>query len=96
MKLSKTNKKRQRAIRKAIAGGKSVSGLLAGALVLATTGCDPLPPRGPIGRFPDRASEEAATSKEVPPQRIPVGDVPVRTAGIPCLPEDRAPQKTKE
>ena len=54
MKLSKKNQARQRAIRKAIASGKSVGGLLAGALALATTGCSPGGhTQGPIGRFPD-------------------------------------------
>ncbi len=78
MKLSKKNQARQRAIRKAIASGKSVGGLLAGALALATTGCSPKPSPGPIGRFPDRRYEEQAGRKanNESPRRVPMGDVP--------------------
>jgi len=78
MKLSKKNQARQRAIRKAIASGKSVGGLLAGALALATTGCSPRPSPGPIGRFPDRRYEEQAGRKanNESPRRVPMGDVP--------------------
>ena len=77
MKLSKKNWARQRAIRKAIASGKSVGGLLAGALALATTGCSPKPSPGPIGRFPDRRYEEQAGRKtnNESPKRVPMGDV---------------------
>ena len=78
MKLSKKNQARQRAIRKAIASGKSVGGLLAGALALATTGCSPRPSPGPIGRFPDPSYEERARRKanNETPRRVPMGDVP--------------------
>ena len=78
MKLSKKNQARQRAIRKAIASGKSVGGLLAGALALATTGCSPRPSPGPIGRFPDPSYEEQAGRKanNETPRRVPMGDVP--------------------
>ena len=79
MKLSKKNETRQRVIRKAIASGKSVSGLLAGALALATTGCSPRPSPGPIGRFPDPSYEERArrNANNEKPRRIPMGDVPM-------------------
>ena len=78
MKLSKKTQARQRAICKAIASGKSVGGLLAGALALATTGCSPKPSPGPIGRFPDRRYEEQAGRKanNESPRRVPMGDVP--------------------
>ena len=78
MKLSKKNQARQRAIRKAIASGKSVGGLLAGALALATTGCSPRPSPGPIGRFPDPSYEERAGRKanNEKPRRVLMGDVP--------------------
>ena len=79
MKLSKKNQARQQAIRTALASGKSVGGLLAGALALATTGCSPRPSPGPIGRFPDRNYEEKAGRKanNETPRRIPMGDVPM-------------------
>jgi len=78
MKLSKKNQARQRAIRKAIASGKSVGGLLAGALALATTGCSPRPSPGPIGRFPDHSYEEKAGRKanNEKPRRVLIGDFP--------------------
>ena len=80
MKLSKKNQARQRAIRKVLASGKSVSGLLAGALAIATTGCNPRSsPRGPIGRFPDSRYEEQATrnaTNEAPPVQTTTGEVP--------------------
>lgn len=79
MKLSKKNQTRQQAIRKAIANGKSVSGLLAGALAIATTGCSPKPSPGPIGRFPDPSYEERAKTNacnETPPVQPTPGDMP--------------------
>ncbi len=80
MKLSKKNQARQRAIRKAIASGKSVSGLLAGALALATTGCSPGGhTHGPIGRFPDPSYQERANTNacnETPPVQTTTGEVP--------------------
>ena len=79
MKLSKKNQARQRAIRKAIAGGKSVSGLLAGALALATTGCSPRSSPGPIGRFPDPSYEARANTNacnQTPPMQTTPGEAP--------------------
>ncbi len=80
MKLSKKNQSRQRAIRKALASGKSVGGLLAGALALATAGCSPEGhTRGPIGRFPDPSYEERAKTNacnETPPVQPTTGEVP--------------------
>lgn len=79
MKLSKKNQARQRAIRKAITSGKSVSGLLVGTLALATTGCSPRPSPGPIGRFPDPSYEERAKTNacnETPPVQPAPGDAP--------------------
>lgn len=106
MKLSKKNQARQRAIRKAIASGKSVGGLLAGALALATTGCSPKPSPGPIGRFPDRRYEEQAGRKanNEKPKRCPTGEVPrpitekearsMRTIGVPII-EEPPPKPNK-
>jgi hypothetical protein len=103
MKLSKKNQARQRAIRKAIASGKSVGGLLAGALALATTGCSPRPSPGPIGRFPDRRYEEQAGRKanNEKPKRSPTREMPrpitekearsMHTIGIPVI--RKPPQK---
>ena len=54
MKLSKENRSRQDAIRKAIAAGKPLGGLLAGLLTVAATGCRP--PRTPantMGSYPN-------------------------------------------
>ena len=97
MKLSKKNQARQRAIRKAIATGKSGSGLLVGALALATTGCSPRPAPGPIGRFPNSRYEENAGRKanNEKPRRSPMGDVPkpiteeearsMHTIGVPII-----------
>ena len=80
MKLSKKNQARQHAIRKALASGKSVSGLLAGALALATTGCSPGGhTHGPIGRFPDPSYQERANTNacnETPPVQTTTGEVP--------------------
>ena len=94
MKLSKKNQARQRAIRKAIASGKSVGGLLVGALALATTGCSPKPAPGPIGRVPDRSYEEKAGRKanNEKPRRVPMATkegeaLPMRTIGIPIIEE---------
>ena len=93
MKLSKKNQARQQAIRKALSAGKSVSGLLAGALALATTGCSPEGhTRGPIGRFPDPSYEERARTNscnQTPSQRVPMGDVP---ANMPAT----SPRKSEE
>ena len=99
MKLSKKNQARQRAIRKALASGKSVSGLLAGALTIATTGCNPRSsPRGPIGRFPDSRYEEQATRNATneAPQRIPMGDLSEKPPTPPKPPETppRTPNTT--
>ena len=93
MKLSKKNQARQRAIRKALAGGKSVSGLLAGALALATTGCSPKPSPGPIGRFPDRNYEERArrNANNEKPRRVPMGDVPSDQPIQPKAPGTQSP-----
>ena len=66
MKLSKENKAKQRAIRKAIVGGKSVGGLLAGALVLATAGCDALLPGGRTAGLQPRNPEEVSDSSKKP------------------------------
>ena len=88
MKLSKENKAKQRAIRKAIASGKSVSGLLAGVLVLATAGCDALLPSRTAGLQP-------RNSKETPA----IGEPSTRTVGEPgeqCPPKGRPSQKPKE
>ncbi len=76
MKLSKKNQARQRAIRKAIASGKSVGGLLAGALALATAGCSPKGNPGPIGRFPDPSYEERArrNAGNEGPQQVTTGE----------------------
>ena len=79
MKLSKKNQARQRAIRKALARGKSISGLLAGALAIATTGCSGSDTRGPIGRFPDPSYEERAKTNacnQTPPVQTTTGEVP--------------------
>ena len=79
MKLSKKNQARQRAIRKAIASGKSVGGLLAGALALATTGCSPRSAPGPIGRFPDPSYETKANTNacnQTPPVQTTPGEAP--------------------
>ena len=93
MKLSKKNQNRQKAIRKALANGKSVSGLLAGALALATTGCSPEGhTRGPIGRFPDPSYEERARTNacnETPPVKMPPGEAPP-----PQPPSKPAPKST--
>lgn len=93
MKLSKKNQARQQAIRKAIANGKSVSGLLAGALAIATTGCSPRPSPGPIGRFPDPSYEERAKTNacnETPPVQTTTGEVPP-----PQPPPKPAPKSTR-
>ncbi len=93
MKLSKKNQARQRAIRKAIASGKSVGGLLAGALVLATTGCSPRSSPGPIGRFPDPSYETKANTNacnETPPVQTTPGEAPP-----PKPPSKPAPKSTQ-
>ena len=76
MKLSKNNQARQRAIRKAIASGKSVGGLLAGVLALATAGCSPKGNPGPIGRFPDPSYDERAgrNAGNEGPQQVTTGE----------------------
>ena len=79
MKLSKKNQARQRAIRKALARGKSISGLLAGALAIATTGCSESDTRGPIGRFPDPSYEARANTNacnQTPPVQTTTGEAP--------------------
>ena len=94
MKLSKKNQTRQRAIRKALASGKSVSGLLAGALALATTGCSPGGhTHGPIGRFPDPSYQERANTNacnETPPMQTTTGEVP------PSRPQPKPAPKTTQ
>ena len=94
MKLSKKNQTRQRAIRKALTSGKSVSGLLAGALALATTGCSPGGhTHGPIGRFPDPRYEEQAPTNacnETPPVKTTPGEAPP-----PKPPSRPAPKSTR-
>ena len=94
MKLSKKNQARQQAIRKALARGKPVSGLLVGALALATTGCSPEGhTRGPIGRFPDPSYEERAKTNacnETPPVQTPPGDMPP-----PQTPPKPSPKSTR-
>ena len=98
MKLSKKNQARQRAIRKAIAGGKSVSGLLAGALALATTGCSPRSSPGPIGRFPDPSYEERAKTNacnETPPVQRPPGDMPPPQPPSKPTPKSTRPQPVR-
>ena len=93
MKLSKKNQARQRAIRKAIASGKSVGGLLAGALALATTGCSPRSAQGPIGRFPDPSYETKANTNacnETPPVQTTPGEAPP-----PKPPSKPAPKSTQ-
>ena len=93
MKLSKKNQARQRAIRKAITGGKSVGGLLVGALALATTGCSPRSSPGPIGRFPDPRYEEKArrNAGNEKPRRVPMGDVPNDQPTQPKAPGTQTP-----
>jgi len=83
MKLSKRNQDRLRAIRKALADGKPLGGLLAGMLSIAATGCNPGGSHGgPIGRFPEpRHGEQTRCGSgggESSP-RVPMGDVPAKT-----------------
>ena len=99
MKLSKKNQNRQKAIRKALANGKSVSGLLVGALALATTGCSPEGnTRGPIGRFPDPSYEERARTNacnETPPVQMPPGDMPPPQPPSKPTPKSTRPQPVR-
>ena len=99
MKLSKKNQTRQRAIRKALTSGKSVSGLLAGALALATTGCSPGGhTHGPIGRFPDPRYEEQAPTNacnETPPVQMPPGDMPPPQPPPKPTPKSTRPQPVR-
>ena len=94
MKLSKKNQARQRAIRKTLASGKSVSELLAGALVLATTGCSPRPSPGPIGRFPDPRYEERAkrNANNETPRNVPMGDLIEKPPASPKPPDTPSPR----
>ena len=94
MNLSKKSQARQRAIRKAIASGKSVSGLLAGALTIATTGCSPRPSPGPIGRFPDPRYEERArrNATNETPRNVPMGDLTEKPPASPKPPDTPSPR----
>jgi hypothetical protein len=53
MKLSKKNRKRQDAMRKAIAAGKPLGGILAGLLTVVSTGCRPRSPANTMGSYPN-------------------------------------------
>ena len=63
MKLSKENTLRQRAIRKALVHGKSVSGLLAGLIALVTSGCRPHTPANTMGSYPNTSPSTNACNE---------------------------------
>ena len=52
MKLSKKGMARQRAIRKALAAGKALGGLLAGLAVAVVSGCSEHSPANTMGSYP--------------------------------------------
>lgn len=97
MKLSKENRNRQAAIRKAIAAGKPLGGLLAGLLTVAATGCRP--PRTPANTMGSYPNPNAVNEDD---RRIPMGDLKedaqtssnrttstARTTGVPMPPKRR-------
>ena len=52
MKLSKKGRARQRAIRKVLAAGKALGGLLAGLAATVVSGCSEHSPANTMGRYP--------------------------------------------
>ena len=84
MKLSKENRKRQEAIRKALAAGKPLGGVLAGLLSVAVAGCGrDHSPASTMGSYPN--SSTCTNSVNENPRRVPMGDlittIPAGTVG---------------
>ena len=74
MKLSKENRKRQEAIRKALAAGKPLGGVLAGLLSVAVAGCGrDHSPASTMGSYPN--SSTCTNSVNENPRRVPMGDL---------------------
>ena len=93
MKLSKKNRSRQYAIRKALAAGKPLSGILAGLLV-ATTGCRP--PRTPANTMGSYPNPNAVNED---PKQMPMGDLmetpKTDSTNAPCTRTPGKPLPTK-
>ena len=68
MKLSKKDRKRQEAIRKALAAGRPLGGVLAGLLSVAVAGCGrEHSPSSTMGSYPNSVNENTT--------RVPMGDL---------------------
>ena len=91
MRLTKENTLRQRAIRKALSHGKSVSGLLAGLIALVTSGCRPHTPANTMGSYPNPSSSTNACSET--DGRIPMGDLSETPPKTPPKPQPKRPPR---
>ena len=91
MKLSKENTLRQRAIRKALVHGKSVSGLLAGLIALVTSGCRPHTPANTMGSYPNTSPSTNACNET--DGRIPQGDLTETPSKMPPKPRPKLPPR---
>ena len=91
MKLSKENTLRQRAIRKALSHGKSVSGLLAGLVALVASGCRPHTPANTMGSYPDSSPSTNACSET--DGRIRAGNLSGTPSKTPPKPQPRLPPR---
>jgi len=87
MKLSKQNAARQRAIRKAIASGKALGGLLAGLAAVSAAGCRDRSPAGTMGLYP--MTEQVNSTNEID------GDVEMGEAPLEPEPEGNAACEAK-
>lgn len=74
MKLSKTNRIRQRMIEKTLASGKALGGLLAG-LATVITGCRDRSTNIPMGSYPCPPELQSNTGNEIATGNKTTGDV---------------------
>ncbi|MBR4170975.1 MAG: hypothetical protein IKR48_04930 [Kiritimatiellae bacterium] len=70
MKLTKENSAIQRAIRRALASGKSLGGLLIGLVATTITGCRERTPANTMGRYPSREPQQNACQEMEDPAAV--------------------------
>jgi len=70
MKLTKENSAIQRAIRRVLASGKSLGGLLIGLATTTITGCRERTPANTMGRYPSRETQQNACQEMEDPAAV--------------------------